>query len=527
MQKQAVMKRKRESGGTRKGAKAVKPLDRSDLDELFQEKCYQFDLPRKWNEDVSEVEAKAMELPPGSFLTREYNKVKDELMGRAVCLADILNIRGVSAQTKTDLVERLSVMQAHDGSIVEFMFFRDKLREDIVRLRALADDKGSAIERRRAALCQSSRPDDELESRILALELNDAQAAVVYQRYLRLSKIPPNDGEHHKLREWLQVVLGLPLATSHHLGMGQDLQAGAYLERVRAALDAELYGMDQIKEELLTVVNHKLRHPEATNVSIALVGPPGVGKTHIVQCLARVLGLPMEHISMGGASDASFLAGHSYTYEGARPGQIVGALTRMGCANGVLFFDELDKIGTTRHGEEVSNQLVHITDFTQNHAFCDRYLAEIPIDLSKSWFVFSLNDEAQVNPVLRNRLKLVRVPGYSARDKLHILTKHMVPSQMACCGLSAADYTLSEQVAQHIVSVCKDEPGVRELKRATETIFRRLELVDSLDSRQTSRLSFGIGPISKPHALTCAEVDKLLAQRREDPIPPSLRMMYM
>jgi len=250
-------------------------------------------------------------------------------------------------------------------------------------------------------------------------------------------------------------------------------------------------------------INQRFINPSKSDTSIALVGPPGVGKTRIITILANLLNYPYEHISMGGVNDSSFLAGHSYTYEGAKPGKIVDSLIKMKCANGIIFFDEIDKIADTSNGKEVSNQLLHITDFTQNDHFCDKYLPEIQIDLSKIWFIFSLNNIADIDPILSNRFNFIYVDGYDFNQKIEIAKKHLLPKAYEKYKLSPEKYQFNDLIITKLInhSIQKEidhdhtqklsslnntnseiKTGIRELKRSIDHIFNRISLLENISN---------------------------------------------
>jgi len=339
------------------------------------------------------------------------------------------------------------------------------------------------------------------------------------------------DSEYHKLKEWIDVVIDIPWTITKPLGLNitssNAITINSILTWAKAKLDSEIYGMDGIKEELLLVLNHRLTNPNSTDHSIALIGPPGVGKTKIVRTLATILSLPFEQISMGGVTDSSFLDGHSYTYEGARPGKIVESLKKLQCKNGILFFDEVDKIGSSSRSQEVSNQLLHITDFTQNTHFCDKYLPELPLDLSKIWFVFSLNDENLMDPILKNRMNLIKVPGYSPKDKIQIIDKFLVNQICESLQMDQKQIILTPEVKNHIISKCSQEEGIRDLKRAIETLYRKLDVLCRAVLPDSTfgdlKLSFAIKNFVLPYTLTIQDVNLLLKNYiKENKIPPGL-----
>jgi ATP-dependent Lon protease len=339
------------------------------------------------------------------------------------------------------------------------------------------------------------------------------------------------DSEYHKLKEWIDTVIDIPFTTLKSASFTNQEPSNpninSILTQVKERLDAEIYGMDQIKEELLLVLNHRLTNPNSSDHSIALIGPPGVGKTKIVRTLASILSLPFEQISMGGVNDSSFLDGHSYTYEGARPGKIVESFKKLGCKNGILFFDEVDKIGSSSRSQEVSNQLLHITDFTQNTHFCDKYLPELPIDLSKIWFIFSLNDENAMDPILKNRMNLIKVSGYSVKDKLQIIDKFLIPQITQSLGMDGSQIILTDEIKTHIINKCSQEDGIRDLKRAIEALYRKLDILckavlpDGTFGKLT--LSFIIKNFILPYKLNYQDINLLLKNYiKESKVPYGL-----
>ena len=506
----------------------VQDIPANKLDEEFMEKCYAYGLPFSWKDEYSNSK---VEPEQKKKISKVYNKAKKALISKAIQITDILKLKNITIQERTDLLERYAIMQSLDGDLCEYIKFRDELSSAIKHYenRKIDIDELYFIQNKKEELKKITLNSEEIEQKILKLNIDNYSQAQIYQKFTKLASMTPMDSEYHKLKEWIDTVIDIPFTTIKSASFtNQDsTNINSILTQVKERLDAEIYGMDQIKEELLLVLNHRLTNPNSSDHSIALIGPPGVGKTKIVRTLASILSLPFEQISMGGINDSSFLDGHSYTYEGARPGKIVESFKKLGCKNGILFFDEVDKIGSSSRSQEVSNQLLHITDFTQNTHFCDKYLPELPIDLSKIWFIFSLNDENAMDPILKNRMNLIKVSGYSVKDKLQIINKFLIPQITQSLGMDASQIILTDEVKTYIINKCSQEDGIRDLKRAIEALYRKLDVLckavlpDGTFGKLT--LSFAIKNFILPYKLNYQDINLLLKNYiKESKVPYGL-----
>lgn len=198
--------------------------------------------------------------------------------------------------------------------------------------------------------------------------------------------------------------------------------------------------------------------------------------TLIKDGICEALGLPFAFIPLGGASDACYLEGHSYTYEGAVWGKIVDVLMKSRCMNPVLFFDELDKVSDTSKGEEIINKLIHMTDSTQNAHYHDKYFTEFEFDLSRCLMIFSYNKEERVNPILKDRMIRIQTNGYSVNDKIEISQKHMIPLLLQEYNLKPGSLVFTSDLIKVIITLVDDEGGVRNLKRGLQDIVSNLNL---------------------------------------------------
>ena len=508
----------------------VQDIPSNKLDEEFMEKCYVYGLPFNWKDEYSNSK---VEPDQKKKISKVYNKAKKALISKSIQITDILKLKNITIQERTDLLERYAIMQSLDSDLYEYIKFRDELSSAIKHYenRQIDINELYFIQNKKEELKKINLNSEEIEQRILKLNIDNYSQAQIYQKFTKLSSMSPMDSEYHKLKEWIDTVIDIPFTTLKSASFTNQEPSNpninSILTQVKERLDAEIYGMDQIKEELLLVLNHRLTNPNSSDHSIALIGPPGVGKTKIVRTLASILSLPFEQISMGGVNDSSFLDGHSYTYEGARPGKIVESFKKLGCKNGILFFDEVDKIGSSSRSQEVSNQLLHITDFTQNTHFCDKYLPELPIDLSKIWFIFSLNDENAMDPILKNRMNLIKVSGYSVKDKLQIIDKFLIPQITQSLGMDGSQIILTDEIKTHIINKCSQEDGIRDLKRAIEALYRKLDILckavlpDGTFGKLT--LSFIIKNFILPYKLNYQDINLLLKNYiKESKVPYGL-----
>ena len=193
--------------------------------------------------------------------------------------------------------------------------------------------------------------------------------------------------------------------------------------------------------------------------------------------ISKILNREFAFIPLGGATDSSYLEGHSYTYEGSMWGKIVDILIRSKSMNPVIYFDELDKISETPKGEEIIGILTHLTDTSQNSQFHDKYFAEIDFDLSKCLFIFSYNDPLKVNPILMDRMYKIKTSSYLVKEKIVIANQYLIPKIRYEVNFKDGDIVIPDTTLNYIIENYTDkESGVRNLKRCIEIIYKKLNL---------------------------------------------------
>ena len=355
--------------------------------------------------------------------------------------------------------------------------------------------------------------------------------ATVMQKLNMLRSMEPGDPEYYKLKTWVDTFMRIPFCVNKSLSVnikdGIDVCSG-FMENAKRILDECVYGLDDAKMQIMQMVGQWITNPAAMGSAIAIKGPMGTGKTTLVkEGISRILGREFAFIALGGTGDASFLEGHSYTYEGSLWGKIVQILIDSKCMNPVIYFDELDKVSDTPRGEEIIGVLTHLTDTTQNNQFHDKYFSEIDFDLSKCMFIFSYNDESKVNPILRDRMYRIQTKGYDAKEKMIIARNYLLPKIREQVSFTAEDITIPDETLQAIIankSITKEEDGVRNLKRCLEIIHTKLNLFRLMKPENNLFAKDMDMTVSFPYSVSKKSVDKLI--KNEENQNQSLLAMY-
>ena len=315
-----------------------------------------------------------------------------------------------------------------------------------------------------------------LESNIPTLFKGAAMKKINSLRYME-----PGSGEFYKIKNWVDTFMRIPFNEYKSLPLtisdGID-KCHEFMENAQKTLDAAVYGLNDAKMQIMQMLGQLITNPSALGTAIAIHGPPGTGKTSLVkEGISKILNRPFAFIALGGATDSSFLEGHSYTYEGSMWGKIVQILIDSKCMNPVIYFDELDKISDTPKGEEIAGILTHLTDTSQNNQYHDKYFAEIDFDLSKCLFIFSYNDESKVNPILKDRMYRIQTKGYNQKQKTCISNNYLLPRIREQVKFTSDEIIIPNETLHYIIeNLCNKEDGVRNLKRCLEIIHTKLNL---------------------------------------------------
>jgi len=300
---------------------------------------------------------------------------------------------------------------------------------------------------------------EKIESAGMSAEAKDK----VSSELSKLKMMSPMSAEATVVRNYIETVTNLPWKKRSRLK--------ANLPDAEAILEDDHYGLEKVKERILEYLAVQKRVKKSKGPILCLVGPPGVGKTSLGKSIARATGRKFSRMALGGVRDEAEIRGHRRTYIGSMPGKILQNITKVGSRNPLMLLDEIDKMSTDFRGDP-SSALLEVLDPEQNHTFTDHYL-EVEYDLSDVMFVATANS-MDIPPPLLDRMEVIRIPGYTETEKLHIAKNYLVPRKIEDNGLKESEIKLSEDAIRHIIRHYTREPGVRGLEREISKICRKI-----------------------------------------------------
>jgi len=366
---------------------------------------------------------------------------------------------------------------------------------------------------------------------LLESEIPTIFKAAAMKKINSLRYMEPGSGEYYKIKSWVDTFMRIPFGENKNLPV--NIKDGVeacheFMENAKKTLDDAVYGLNDAKMQIMQMLGQLVTNPAALGTAIAIQGPMGTGKTTLVkEGISKILNRPFAFIALGGATDSSFLEGHSYTYEGSTWGKIVQIIIDSKCMNPVIYFDELDKISDTPKGEEIAGILTHLTDTSQNSQFHDKYFSELDFDLSKCLFIFSYNDESKVNPILRDRMYKITTKGYDPKQKIVISNDYLLPKIREQVKFTAEEIVIPDAVINYIIeNYCSKEDGVRNMKRCLEIIYTKLNLYRLMRPGSNLFEKDMALKVEFPFNVTKDIVDKLIKlDKRSDDM--ALRGMYV
>ena len=303
----------------------------------------------------------------------------------------------------------------------------------------------------------------ELQEKIETLKLSDEAKAKATAELKKLKSMQPMSAEATVIRNYLDVLLGLP--------WGKKSRLKKDIAKAQAILDHDHYALDKVKERIVEYLAVQARTNKLKGPILCLVGPPGVGKTSLGKSIAKATGREFIRQSLGGVRDEAEIRGHRRTYIGSLPGKIVTNLRKAGTSNPLFLLDEIDKLGQDFRGDPAS-ALLEVLDPEQNAKFQDHYL-ELDYDLSDIMFVTTANSLNLPQPLL-DRMEIIRLEGYTEDEKVEIAQRHLVSKQVEQHGLRKGEFTLTEDGLRDLIRYYTREAGVRTLEREVARLARKV-----------------------------------------------------
>ncbi|PXX65645.1 ATP-dependent Lon protease [Nocardia tenerifensis] len=313
---------------------------------------------------------------------------------------------------------------------------------------------------------------DDYRTRVEQADLPDDVRAEALREVGRLERASDQSPESGWIRTWLDTVLDLPWTVK--TTDSTDVSAA------RAVLDADHHGLDEVKDRMVEYLAVRSRRASrglevvggrGSGAVLALVGPPGVGKTSLGESVARAMGRKFVRVALGGVRDEAEIRGHRRTYVGALPGRIVRAIKEAGSMNPVVLLDEIDKVGSDFRGDPAA-ALLEVLDPAQNHTFRDHYL-DLDLDLSDVLFIATANVMETIPGPLLDRMEMITVDGYTEDDKVDIARDFLVPRQLERNALTADEVTVTDAALREIAANYTREAGVRQMERLIAKALRK------------------------------------------------------
>ncbi|MFF4312239.1 endopeptidase La [Streptomyces sp. 900105755] len=324
---------------------------------------------------------------------------------------------------------------------------------------------------------------DDYRARVEAADLPEKVREAALKEVDKLERSSDQSPEGSWIRTWLDTVLELPW---------NERTEDAYdIQGAKAILDAEHAGLEDVKERITEYLAVRKRRSDRGlgviggrrgGAVLALVGPPGVGKTSLGESVAHAMGRKFVRVALGGVRDEAEIRGHRRTYVGALPGRIVRAIKEAGSMNPVVLLDEIDKVGSDFRGDPAA-ALLEVLDPAQNHTFRDHYL-EVELDLSDVVFLATANVLEAIPEALLDRMELVRLDGYTEDEKVVIARDHLLPRQLERAGLAEDEVTLDESALRKLAGEYTREAGVRTLERSIARLLRKVAAQHELGERE-------------------------------------------
>ncbi|MCW8886419.1 MAG: endopeptidase La [Motiliproteus sp.] len=382
---------------------------------------------------------------------------------------------------KTDTRERLEYLLALMESEIDLVNVEKRIRGRVKKQMEKSqreyylNEQMKAIQKEMGDLDENGPNEvEQLKTRIDEAGMTKEAKEKAINEYNKLKMMSPMSAEATVVRSYIDWMVNLPWKKRSKVRHD--------LNRAEEVLEADHYGLDEVKERILEYLAVQQRVRKLKGPVLCLVGPPGVGKTSLGQSIARATNRKYVRMALGGVRDEAEIRGHRRTYIGSMPGKLLQKIAKVGVKNPLFLLDEIDKIGMDHRGDPAS-ALLEVLDPEQNHTFNDHYL-EVDYDLSDVMFVCTSNSMNIPGPLL-DRMEIIRIPGYTEDEKVKIAERYLIPKQLKTNGLKEKEVSVEEQSVRDLIRYYTREAGVRGLEREIAKIFRRVVKEKALDKSKS------------------------------------------
>jgi len=368
------------------------------------------------------------------------------------------------------------------------------LREQLKAIkRELGDDadESEEMEELREGITKSGMPKEVMKE--------------TYKQLRRLESMHAESSEATVIRTYLDWMIELPWKK-----LSRDRLD---IKKAEKILNEDHYDLEKVKERILEYLSVRKLNPKMKGPILCFAGPPGVGKTSLGRSIARSLGRKFHRMSLGGMRDEAEIRGHRRTYIGAMPGRIIQAIKQCGTRNPVIMLDEIDKLGSDFRGDP-SSALLEVLDPEQNFSFTDYYL-NVPFDLSKVMFICTANMLDSIPGPLRDRMEIIRIPGYTEQEKTVITRRYIIPRQTTENGLKKDEMVISDKLVSKVVREYTREAGLRNVEREIGTLCRKM-------ARKKAEGEKGPFKVTAKNLYTLLGPPHFLDDEKETTLPPGV-----
>ena len=396
----------------------------------------------------------------------KLSKLEDKLRLESPTLDKIMNA-AISESDKMKATQLYYMFYSEVQYSYEWFSIRKKINNILDK--PVNMDEYLELERQEKLIKEFEYRETHMKNKILSLNADLKVKKKLYTMYENMM----DEDEHDKIKHKLNWLLQLP----YEKIIKPNCSSNDYFTSIYNKLNNQIYGMEEVKEKILLHINNKLNGTGRGHI-LALKSPPGCGKTKLVQVLADAVEQPYAKLSFGGAIDSTLLIGHDQGWSGSSPGMIMQILARTKYANTIILLDEIDKLSSSVRGKEVQAALLHVLDPTQSTSFNDAYLNEFPHDISKVWFIATMNSDEGLDPALKDRLEIIDIPSYNKEEMVKIMIKHTLPEACIKCGFNIGDLTISESACYLLLNMVDvKSSGMRIIEKEIYNVVSKISFL--------------------------------------------------